>query len=91
MLDLRGHSDFADYFVIMTAESTPQMRELAFQIEEALEKKGRRIHHREGTPEGGWVLLDFSDVIIHILRPEERQYYSIEKAWSKAVETVRIL
>ncbi len=91
MLDLKGVSNFTDYFVIMTAESGPQMRELAFQIETALEKQGRKMYHREGTPEGGWVLLDFSDVIIHILRPEAREYYNIEKAWAKAVEKVRIL
>ena len=91
MLDIRGISNFADYFVIMTAESTPQMRELASHLEVALKRKGRELYHREGSPEGGWVLLDFSDVIIHILRPEARDYYQIEKAWAKGVETVRIL
>ena len=90
MLDIRGLSDFADYFVILTAESTRQMQALAEEIEMALDGKGATLHHREGTPKSGWMLLDFGDVIVHLFGPEEREYYHIEGAWPKAVEVVRI-
>ena len=90
MLDLRGVSDFADYFVILTAESRRQLRSLQEDLETALRSVGANLHHREGTPEGGWMLLDFGDVIIHLFGPEEREYYDLESAWSEAVETVRI-
>jgi len=56
----------------------------------ALKNHGVRAHHREGTADGGWVLVDFSDVIVHIFRPEEREYYQLEGAWPGALETVRI-
>ncbi len=90
LLDIRGVSDFADYFVILTAESTRQMAMLSEEIEHALERKGYAKHHREGTPQGGWMLLDFGDVVVHIFGPEEREFYSIEEAWSEGVEVVRI-
>ena len=90
MLDIRGVSDFADYFVILTAESARQMDNLTEEIESALESRGATKHHREGTAHGGWVLLDFGDLVIHIFGPDERQYYQIEEVWSKGVEALRI-
>ena len=90
MLDVREVCDFADFFVLMTAESTRQINTLVEEIEGALKGKDTRLHHREGTSDGGWVLLDFSDVIVHIFRAEDRDYYRLEGAWQGAVETVRI-
>ena len=78
MLDLRGVSDFTDYFVIMSAESARQIEGLVEFLEVAVKQKGGRLHHREGPAEAGWVLLDFGDVIVHVMRPEEREYYDIE-------------
>ncbi len=90
LLDISGISDFADYFVILTADSTRQLRTLVEDIEYALEAQGATLHHREGTPNGGWMLLDFEDVIVHLFGQEERDYYHIQGAWSKATEVVRI-
>ena len=90
LLDLRGVSDFADYFVILTTESTRQMNSLADDLEQALKGMGAGLHHREGTSHGGWVLLDFSDIIVHMFGPEERDFYRLEGAWPDAVEIVRI-
>lgn len=90
MLDVREVCSFADFFVLMTAESTRQINTLVEEIERALKAKGTLLHHREGVSDGGWVLLDFSDVIVHIFRAEEREYYRLEDAWQGAVETVRI-
>ena len=91
MLDIGEVSDFADYFVIITVESTRQMRALVEDLEHALEEKGGARHHREGTPESGWMLLDFGDVVIHVFGAEERQFYNLESAWAEATELVRIL
>lgn len=91
MLDISEVSDFADYFVILSVESTRQMRSIVEDLEHALEEKGGVRHHREGTPESGWMLLDFGDVVIHIFGVEERQFYNLEAAWSEAGEMVRIL
>jgi ribosome-associated protein len=90
MLDIRGISDFADYFVILTAESARQIEALTQDIEKALEAQGATLHHREGNVQDGWVLLDFGDLIVHLFRPEDREFYHIEGAWSRGIQTVRI-
>ena len=90
MLDIREISDFADYFVNLTVESTRQMQALVEEIERALEDTGAQLHHHEGTPQSGWMLLDFGDVIVHLFGLEEREFYYIEGAWPKAVEVVRL-
>jgi len=90
MLDIREFSAFADYFVILTAESTRQIENLREQIEQDLETSGAVLHHREGTPQGGWVLLDFVDVVVHLFAPDEREYYHLEGAWPGATEVVRL-
>ena len=90
MLDIRNASDFADYFIILTAESSREMRNLAEQIERVVKENGATLHHREGTPGSGWMLLDVGDVIIHLFGPEEREFYDIEGAWSQTVEVVRL-
>ena len=91
MLDIREVSDFADYFIILTVESTRQMRDVAEALEAALEAAGAALHHREGTPGSGWVLQDYGDMIVHLFGAEEREFYDVEDAWSRAVEVVRLL
>ena len=49
------------------------------------------LHHREGTPQSGWILLDFSDVIVHMFGAEEREYYRLEQLWAGATQVVRVL
>ena len=90
LLDLRGVSDFTDYFVIVTAESARQLNNLTTEISEELEANGAVQHHVEGTAQGGWMLLDFGDVVIHLFGRREREYYQLEDVWTKGVETVRI-
>ena len=91
MLDMREVSDFADVFVVMTAESSRQIDDLREEIEKTLEASGEVKHHTEGTSKDGWVLVDFGPVIVHIFRPEERARYRLEDAWPLASELVRIL
>jgi ribosome-associated protein len=91
MLDLRGVAPFADYFVIMSADSSRQIEALEEDLTDALEKAQVRRFHREGSPASGWVLLDFSDVIVHIFGPEEREFYGLERLWSRAPQVVRVL
>ena len=90
LLDISAVSDFADYFVIMTADSSRQMRDLADEIGKAIRERGGTLHHVEGTAASGWVLMDAGDVIVHVFGPEEREYYDVEGAWSQAAEVVRI-
>ena len=91
MLDLREVAPFADYFVIMTAESTRQIEALEEDLTEALKDAEIRRYHREGTAASGWILLDFSDVVVHIMGPEEREFYQLERLWSRGAQVVRVL
>ena len=91
MLDLRQVAPFADYFVIMSAESSRQIEALEEDITQILKEEQVRRFRREGTAASGWVLLDFSDVVVHIFGPEERAYYDLERLWSRAPQVVRVL
>jgi ribosome-associated protein len=90
LLDMRGVCSFADYFVIITGESSRQIKAINGEVEHALKKKDISIHHREGDSDSGWILLDFGDVIVHIFAQVERQYYQLEKLWSNAAPVLRI-
>lgn len=76
----------ADYFILCTATSTTQIRTLADLCEEAAEQLGEELHHREGERESGWVLLDFSSVVVHIFLPEQREFYNLERLWSDGTQ-----
>ena len=90
LLDIREVSTFADFFVIMSADSQRQMEALVEEIAQEIKRQGVRLHHREGTSESGWLLLDCGDVIVHIFAPQERDYYRLEEVWSRARLLVRI-
>lgn len=90
MLDMRGPYSFTDYFVILTGETRRQMRALQEDIEELMEGSGMRLHHREGSTDGGWVLLDYGDLVVHVFGPEEREFYQIESLWSQAPVLFRV-
>ncbi len=90
MLDARKVCSFADYFVICSGESERQIKSIQEEVEQALKKQGVLPHHREGTLNSGWLLLDFGDVIVHIFAPFEREYYQLDKLWSEAIPVVRI-
>ena len=91
LLDLRDLAPFADYFVIMSAESSRQIEALEEDLTQALKEADIVRHRREGTPASGWVLLDFSDVIVHVFSPEEREFYDLERLWRRAPQVVRVL
>lgn len=88
MLDLRGLTTIADYFVVCTAESERQLRAVVNAIDEELIKGGARQPRIEGSAETGWVLMDFSDVIVHVFAPEQREFYRIERLWKQAQPVV---
>ena len=84
LLDVRELANFADFFVICTAESPPQFAAITNDAERTLRSMGLRRHHREGENDSGWVLIDFGDVILHVFTPDRRAHYDLESAWSAA-------
>lgn len=90
VLDLRGHTILADYFVIATGTTERQLRALADALVEGLHAEGQRVLRIEGEPESGWVLADLGGVIVHLFSPERRAYYHLEQLWSEARVVVRM-
>lgn len=84
VLDLRGLSDAADFFVIASGTSDAHVRGLADGVITALHQAGVPASHVEGLPAGRWVLLDFMDVVVHLFHPESRAFYRLERLWQDA-------
>ncbi len=84
LLDLRGLTTIADYFVICTAGNERQLRAVLKAIDEELVAAGAKNPRIEGSAETGWVLLDFGDVIVHLFSPEQREFYRLERLWKQA-------
>jgi len=84
VLDLRGRSPLADYFVIATANSTIHAQAIAEELALELKHEGERVHHTEGMENGVWVLLDYFDVVVHIFCGETRQFFGLERLWGDA-------
>lgn len=82
--DLRGLTDITDYFVIVTADSKPQVRAILESISRELKASGIRKQGQEGSGGGKWVLLDYVDCVVHIFAPELRDYYGLELLWGDA-------
>ncbi len=82
MIDVREVTAFADFMVIMTAGSPRQIDALAEELDKRMGQEGaRRLYHREGTNESGWVLLDFADVVVHLFSEAQRDRYRLEQVW----------
>ncbi len=88
LLDVRGLTTIADYFVICTADNERQLRAALKSIDEDLVAAGARDPRIEGSPETGWVVLDFNDVIVHLFSPEQREFYRLERLWKQAQPVV---
>ena len=78
-------SYLADYFVIVTGFSKAQVRAIAQSVEQKVETEWQRLPLRtQGQSEGSWVVQDYGDVIVHILLPQEREFYNLEAFWGHA-------
>ncbi|MCZ2111673.1 MAG: ribosome silencing factor [Dehalococcoidia bacterium] len=89
LVDVSRVSSFTDYFVIATAQSPLQFNALADYLEKELKPEGHDLRHREGSPDSGWVLLDFGDIIVHVFSPAQRAFYRLEELWGKTSPVVR--
>jgi ribosome-associated protein len=82
--DVRGLTVVADCFVLCTATSEPQLKAVANAIHEGLKEVGVGPLHREGAFSGGWLLLDYGDIIVHIFREDARDFYDLDGLWGDA-------
>jgi len=85
VLDVRQVTLLADYFVIVGGETATQVKAIVEAIDERLTKLGYEPRGIEGKQEGRWVLLDYGDLIVHVLQERERNFYKLEQFWNQAL------
>lgn len=83
ILDVAGIASFTDYMIFASGNSTRHVNAIAESVIEAAEAAGRPALGVEGEEVGEWVLVDLGDVIVHIMLPDVRQYYELEKLWGE--------
>lgn len=91
LLDLREQAVFADYFLICNGENDRQLRAMANSVAQDAKQKGKALAKSiEGSPESGWVLVDFGDLLVHLFSPNMRHYYDLEGLWDGAHVVMRM-
>ena len=86
-LDVRQLTDVTDVMIIASGTSDRHVRAMASQVRERVAETARlRPIGVEGESEGDWVLIDLGDVVVHLMRPETREYYDLERLWNREVE-----
>ena len=88
-IDLRGKSAFSDYMVITTGRANRHVGAIAENVAKALKENGIKNLHVEGLPNCDWVLIDSGDVIVHVFRPEVREFYNLERLWTQNPATAK--
>ena len=88
LLDIRSQSTIADYFVICSGDNERQLRAIVEHIDEKLTQEFGLNPRLEGTPDTGWIVLDYHDIVVHVFSPTQRDYYRLERLWSKVPPVV---
>ena len=89
-IDVAEKTSLCDYFIVCSGRSSTQVKSLAENLEEKLEKEyGEMPRSREGVREGRWAVVDYADVIVHIFSDEERDFYNLERLWEDGKNIVR--
>ncbi|HOC22846.1 MAG TPA: ribosome silencing factor [Anaerolineaceae bacterium] len=83
LLDLRGVSDFTDFFVLASGTSDRMLASLVDAVTEKTREQGVLKPYIEGNPDCGWMVLDYGSVVVHLLSPQMRDYYQLEELWRR--------
>lgn len=89
LLDVSKQTSLGDYFVVASCQSSVQVRACVDEVEEQLEELGIVVLHKEGYSAGSWILMDYGDVIVHVMQQEMREFYGIERLWDEAGTAVK--
>ncbi|MDX1488783.1 MAG: ribosome silencing factor [Acidiferrobacterales bacterium] len=87
ILDVRQITDITDYMIIVNGTSTRHVSAMTDKVIEGMRERGQRPLGVEGQDLGEWVLVDFGDVIVHLMRPQTRAFYNLEKLWGNGNAT----
>lgn len=87
-IDLSAQTVIADYFIIAHGLSAQQTKSLADYLDKDMSEKGIEPLRRDGYAEGLWIVLDYGDIIVHLFRKEEREYFDLERLWENGENVV---
>ncbi len=91
LLDIREQSILADYFLLCSAENTPQLKAIVNEVTQTTKEiAGIQPQGLEGEAENGWMLIDYENIIIHLFHPDVRQYYNLEELYRQAHIVIRM-
>ncbi len=89
ILDIKDITDIADYMVIASGTSSRHVTSLADNVITRLREQGLRPFGTEGLDSGEWALIDYGDIIVHVMQPQAREFYALEKLW-RSTESARL-
>ena len=84
VLDLRGITGIADFFIICSGSSDRQVRAISDNVEEKFRELGVKGYHIEGKQTGNWVLMDYHDIVVHVFHQTARAFYALDGMWGDA-------
>lgn len=87
-IDISSLTTIAQYFIICSGTSVTHIKTLADFVEEKLNEKGMRAVHKEGYNSAHWILLDYSDVVVHVFHEEDRAFYGLERLWQDGKQVI---
>jgi ribosome-associated protein len=90
-IDLRGKSAFSDYMIVTSGRANRHVGAIAENVAKGLKETGIKTIHVEGLPNCDWVLIDSGDVIVHVFRPEVREFYNLERLWTQSPAAAKTL
>ncbi|MBT3294807.1 MAG: ribosome silencing factor [Verrucomicrobia bacterium] len=84
LIDVTDVSNLSDYVLLVNGSSPPHLKAMWNELQHTLKQEGVHAYRKSGMPDSGWMVLDYVDVVIHILSPEAREYYALEELWPEA-------
>jgi ribosome-associated protein len=90
VINVGGLTDFTDEMILVSGTSSRHVQTLADKVKSRLRELGVRAVGTEGESVGDWVLIDFGDVVVHVMRPQIRDFYNLEKLWGDGAKTAVI-
>ena len=83
LIDVQSVADFTSYFIICSGTSVRMLNALADSVIDAVKKSIKRRPRIEGQPEGGWLVVDIGEIVLHLFTPDQREYYQLEDLWAE--------
>jgi ribosome-associated protein len=90
-IDLRGKSAFSDYMIVTSGRANRHVGAIAENVAKGLKETGIKSIHIEGLPNCDWVLIDSGDVVVHVFRPEVREFYNLERLWTQNPAAAKVI